>query len=637
MKNEIILAFNEVLEEKGLPREVIYDALQSAMVSAYRKSVNASTAQQVTAKIDLEKGEFQIFAEKEVVQSVQDDRTEVVLKVAKEYDPNAELGDMVLVESTPENFGRVAAQTARQVIQQKIREAERQMQLDYYAKQIGEIISGVVQATGSHGLTIGLEMKAEGTMPRKEMIPYERFRIHDRVRALVAEVKDSPRGPQIILSRTHRDFLRRLLENEVPEIFHGIVEIRSIAREPGQRAKVAVSATQQGIDPVGACVGQRGVRIQAIVRELHDEKIDVIEWNKDPHIYIAKSLSPARVNGVYLNDSHKEAKTALVIVPEDQLSLAIGRDGQNARLAARLTSWRIDIKSLPEAVSDWLFALQNEADLAERAQRYQEEIAKAEEIMTRKTEGRILSMDDYDVLAKFVDTMERDLLSERKEIQAEREKVMQEALKEIPQPAFQVELGKEILPESVLAILDDGGIRNLGELVLAMKTDPDSILSLPGIGPKTLEKIEEIIHNVGDLIPDELITPVEEQPEEELGASVEMPEEEAEEEPQPEETAPVIEEESVPEAVVEVEEETPAPETEPEQELSFEEMFNLESQKISTKAFSEEDFDESEEKDSKKKKKRKYQEIEYDPDLDVTLVKKKHKRGDEDWGWEDEG
>lgn len=635
MKNEIILAFNEVLEEKGLPKEVIYHALESAMVSAYRKSLNASTAQQVVAKIDLDKGEFRIFAEKEVVQSVQDDRTEVVLDVAREYDANANLGDMVLVESTPENFGRVAAQTARQVIQQKIREAERQMQLDYYAKQIGEIISGVVQATGSHGLTIGLEMKAEGTMPRKEMISFERFRIHDRVRALVAEVKDSPRGPQIILSRTHRDFLRRLLENEVPEIFHGIVEIRSIAREPGQRAKVAVSATQQGIDPVGACVGQRGVRIQAIVRELHDEKIDVIEWNKDPRIYIAKALSPARVNGVYLNETSSEAKTALVVVPEDQLSLAIGRDGQNARLAARLTGWRIDIKSLSEAVSDWLFALQNEERFAEKAELFQNEAAKAEEIMARKTEGRILNMEDYDTLAKFVDLMERGLYAERQEIIAAREKVVQEALQTIPKPAFNVTLNEDILPQSVLTILGESGIQNLGDLALEYKTNPDSILGLPGIGPKTLKKIEEVVEDLSQFIPaepepapieaeitEEIVEPAVEQIETETAgaeAVVEIPESISEMgEAEPEKTA---------------ESETEKPK---DNELSFEEMFKIETQKINGKSFEDEEQEDSTDKDDKKKKKRKFQEIEYDPDRDLTLVKKKHKRGDSDWGLEDE-
>ena len=364
MKNEFNLAFNEVLEEKQLPKDVIIKALESAMASAYRKAVNASNGQAVEAKIDLETGKFAIFAEKEIVDDVLDHRTEVTLEDALKADPNAEMGGMVMIDSTPADFGRVAAQTARQVIQQRIREAERMAQIEHFDKLVGEIINGVVQAVNVVGATVGLDMKAEGILARKEMIPGERFRIHDRVRALVAEVKDNPRGPQIILSRTHRNFLRRLLENEVPEIFHGVVEIRSIAREPGARAKVAVSATQQGIDPVGACVGIHGVRIQAIVRELHDEKIDVIEWNNDPVMYIAKAISPARVSGVYLVNAGEDNRTATVVVPEDQLSLAIGRDGQNARLAARLTGWRIDIKSLPEAATDAIAKLKNDPSLA---------------------------------------------------------------------------------------------------------------------------------------------------------------------------------------------------------------------------------------------------------------------------------
>ncbi len=237
MKNEFVLAFNEVLEEKGLPKETILEALAHALVSAYRKSMNVSSAQEIKAIIDLDKGEFGILAEKEVVEDVQNVLTEVTLEVAREYEPEAQLGDLVMVDSTPEDFGRVAAQNARQVIQEKIRQAEYTAQIEYYEKQLGEIISGIVQATNSQGMTIGLELNAEGTMPRKEMIPFERFRIHDRVRALVAEIKETGRGPQIILSRTHRDFLRRLLENEVPEIFHGVVEIRSIAREPGTAPK----------------------------------------------------------------------------------------------------------------------------------------------------------------------------------------------------------------------------------------------------------------------------------------------------------------------------------------------------------------------------------------------------------------
>ena len=278
----------------------------------------------------------------------------------------------MIVESTPEDFGRVAAQTARQVVQQRIREAERDAQMEYFGAQIGEIVNGIVQAANPHMITMGLDRKAEAKMPRSHQIPGERFRVHERVRALLHEVKDSPRGPEIILSRSHRDFLRRLLEDEVPEIFQGLVEIRSIAREPGYRSKVAVSALQAGIDPVGACVGIRGVRIQAIVRELHDEKIDVIEWNPDPAQFIAKALSPARVTGVFLDEQANGSKTATVVVPEDQLSLAIGRDGQNARLGAKLTTWRIDIKSLAEATSDALFKLSKDESFAEEAKQLEE-------------------------------------------------------------------------------------------------------------------------------------------------------------------------------------------------------------------------------------------------------------------------
>ena len=397
MKNEFTLAFNEVLEEKQLPKEVILKALESAMVSAYRRAVNASNAQHVEAKIDPETGHVDIYAEKEVVDAVQDARTEVSLPDAQKVDSEAEVGTMVVVKSTPQDFGRVAAQTARQVIQQRIREAERQAQMAYFDKQLGEISSGVIQAVNAQGVTVGLDMKAEGVMMRKEMIPGERFRIHDRVRALVFEVKDGPRGPQIMLSRAHRNFLRRLLENEVPEIYHGVVEIRSIAREPGERAKVAVAATQQGIDPVGACVGIRGVRIQAIVRELHDEKIDVIEWNSDPAMYIAKAISPARVSGVYLNERVSGGKTATVVVPEDQLSLAIGRDGQNARLAAKLTGWRIDIKSLPEAAGDTLNRIRTEAALASFLETDATVIENVEAALAKKAEGRPLTPEEFEV------------------------------------------------------------------------------------------------------------------------------------------------------------------------------------------------------------------------------------------------
>jgi len=659
MKNEFTLAFNEVLEEKQLPKEVILAALESAMVSAYRRSVNASSAQHVEAKIDPETGKVLVYAEKEIVDVVNDERTEVTLEDALKVDPEAEMGGMVIVETTPKNFGRVAAQTARQVIQQRIRDAERQVQLDFYQKQVGEIISGIVQAINSQGLTIGLEMRAEANMSRKDMIPKERFRIHDRVRALIAEVKDTPRGPQINLSRTHRDFLRRLLENEVPEIYHGVVEIRSIAREPGERAKVAVMATQSGIDPVGACVGIRGVRIQAIVRELHDEKIDVIEWNDDAAAFIAKAISPARVLGVYLSEEHGISRTATVVVPEDQLSLAIGRDGQNARLAAKLTGWRIDIKSLPEAASDALYRLQQEEKLAELAEAEKDSLPEIDALLVRKNEGRPLNPEEYDKLVKFVDRVEKatTVRVETKAVEPVAE-VVPEARHLIPDSAFETDILDSSLPEHISIILQGGGYRTIGDVALQMKLEPDKILGLDGIGARSIEKINALVDSI-------LLQPVEveeaieepvetaEEPALEVEAAAEAVEEapaasaqETVEEPTAVEV-PAAEQEAVIEAVEAEAFETEDTAIEPEaveevqqedEELSFEELFKLK-QDIVVEPRVDEDEEEEPGLDisKKKKKKRKGVQVEYDPDRDMVVRKKKHKRGGgglEDWDWD---
>ncbi|HSM23550.1 MAG TPA: transcription termination factor NusA [Anaerolineaceae bacterium] len=659
MRNEFTLAFNEVLEEKGLPREIIIKALESAMVSAYRRSVNASTAQIIDAKVDMETGKVTIFAEKEVVEEVQDERTEVTLEEARKYDNETELGMMVSVESTPKNFGRVAAQTARQVIQQRIRDAERQAQLDHYADQIGEIISGVVQASNAQGLTIGLEMKAEGTMLRKDMIPGERFHVHDRVRTLVSEVKDSNRGPQILLSRTHRNFLRRLLETEVPEIYHGIVEIRSITREPGQRAKVAVSATQSGIDPVGACVGLRGVRIQAIVRELHDEKIDVIEWHQDPAHFISRAVSPAKVSGVYLNEYAEGGKTATVVVPEDQLSLAIGRDGQNARLAAKLTGWRIDIKSVQEASSDALYRLQKDPAMAEMIDIEKENMVKVEELLAKKTAGGILNMDSYDFLNKFVERVEtRTFIRSKEEEEAEKNKL--KALQaQIPPSYFDATILDSGLPEHVNYILQEAGYNTIAELVIKMLQIPDDILRLNGIGPKAMNSIQSLMDSLPEVLATELeqskVEPeeiVEEQSETEipdveekvLDISDESVEEEDDKQELPEivevkDIEPIDEVESV--IIEEVEKETidKTPEEKepvtPEEELSFDELFALQSTNIDI-PFVEEDEDEdiSDKKAAKKKdkKKKRHVKVEYDDEEDVLIYRKIHKREDGlDW------
>ncbi|MBP1692723.1 MAG: nusA [Chloroflexi bacterium] len=666
MKNEFVLAFNEVLEEKQLPKDIVLDALQAAMVSAYRRAVNASNAQHVEATIDPESGKVLIYAEKEIVESVQDDRTEVLLKDAQKVDPEAKLGGMVVVETTPKNFGRVAAQTARQVIQQRIREAERDAQFNHYTKQLGEILSGVVQAVNNTGLTLGLDMKAEGTMPRNQMIQGERFRVHDRVRALLYEIKASPRGPQIILSRAHRNFLRRLLENEVPEIYHGMVEIRSIAREPGQRSKVAVVALQPGVDPVGACVGIRGVRIQAIVRELNDEKIDVIEWSPDPAVYIAKALSPARVAGVYLNEHAKGAKTATVVVPEDQLSLAIGRDGQNARLAAKLTSWRIDIKSLPEAASDAIHKLQTDGVYAALAANETDILPQIELILAKKAEGRPVTPEEYTVLTQFVDRVERGVIRQRQSEKMVDEERELQARANIPAAAFEIPLEDFEVSDRVYAVISEAGYQTVGDLMMQMFLDPDAILRLSGMGPKAMRELETAIEKLNEQAAAQVAAETAVEPIEEISPAAEAVESaEALEAPElvqpeptpsealetpsetlPETAAEVITEEaaqeeltpSEPEVVPAelagaVEEIAPVEATEEEVE-SLDTLFSLPADALAIRTYDEEEEEDEDDRGQKKKgkkKKKKYVEVEYDPDQDVMLVKKKRKRGEE---WE---
>jgi len=628
MKNEFALAFNEVVDRKELPKEIIMEALEAAMISAYRKAVNASQAQQVIAKINLEESQVAIFAEKEVVEEVQELYTEVTLEEARKFDPNAQLGDMVVVETTPENFGRVAAQTARQVIQQRMREAERSVQFEYYSGQVGDIVNGIIQATNVRQITLGLDKKAEGIMPQKEMIKGERFHVHDRIRALLLEVKDSPRGPQIILSRSHKNFLRRLLEGEVPEIYQGFVEIRSIAREPGQRSKVAVYALQPGIDPVGACVGVRGVRIQAIVRELHDEKIDVIEWNPDPMDYIAKALSPARVVGVFLDKYAKGVKTATVVVPEDQLSLAIGRDGQNARLAAKLTGWRIDIKSLVEAAGDAIHKLQSDPDYAEIAPLEAETIPAVEAVLAKKAEGRTVVAEEYTLLTRFVTRIEKKAIDRREaDVEAEQAK-LDEIRVSIPPRAFSTPLEELGLSPRFALLLTGEGYTTIGDLLFQMRLESDTILQLNGIGPKAMEEIEEKLEAY-------------------LQALKELPPEVAAE------IAATAEMVSLPEGGAAVSEAVPPVESAEGSggetsieapagpEVSLEEIFSRASERIEVKdaVLTGESGEDEEEKDStgasgkKKKKKKKSVEMEFDPETNMMVVRGKHKHGEEDsWG-----
>lgn len=470
MINQLKAAFDEIAGQRGLPNDVVIDALQSALVSAYRRDSGASSAQNIEARIDPKTGRARIFVEKEVVDDIFNDATEVLLEKARFYDPEANIGDtvMVQVESTTKKFGRIAAQTAKQVILQKIREAERESIYEEFIVKEGDLISGTVQNMNASVVTLQLGDRAEGILPRSQQIPRERYRQHEKLRVYLMEVKQGNKGPQIVCSRSHRNMLRKLLEYEVPEVYNGQVEIKSIAREAGYRSKVAVAALQEGVDPVGACVGMRGIRIQNIVKELADEKIDVIEWNPDIKNFISKALSPARVTGVYLDDDPYEGRTAIVIVPDDQLSLAIGREGQNARLAAKLTGWRIDIKSVTETVQGAMGNL-DIPPLDSITENYADLVAEMEGILAKKDENKAIMPEEYKQLARFADIAETLLEHEREEMRAEEEARIEAVRVTLPEELFRVPVDVLGLPRDIAEALEP--FENVGEVMLATLAD----------------------------------------------------------------------------------------------------------------------------------------------------------------------
>ena len=339
MSVEFMRAIDDLVKEKGISREVLIDAIESALVSAYKK--NYGTSQNVRVTIDRETGDVDVLMRRDVVEEVEDEFTEISLEDALEIDPRYQVGDVVEYQVTPRDFGRIAAQTAKQVVVQRIREAERGMIFDNYISRQGELITGVVQRISNETLFVDMG-NTEGILVASERTPGERYKVNDRIKAYIVDVRKSTKGPQIFLSRTHPGFVEKLFELEVPEIEDGTVEIKSIAREAGSRTKIAVYANDENVDPVGACVGTGGMRVKNIVDELFGEKIDITTWDDDPEVLISNVLSPAKVEKVMIED---EEKTATVVVPDYQLSLAIGKEGQNVRLAARLCGWKIDIKS----------------------------------------------------------------------------------------------------------------------------------------------------------------------------------------------------------------------------------------------------------------------------------------------------
>ncbi len=565
---ELMLAINQVCHERQLSIDVVLEAVEVALIQAFKKNYNGNHS--ITAQVDPKSGKATIFIEKMVVEAVQDERNEISLEQARAINPRVKEGELVAIDSTPEgDYGRIAAQTAKQVILQRIREAERDALYNTYAEREGEIVNGTVHKIDSHQVTLSLG-KVEAYLPRGEQIPTERYNEGQRLRAYVASVKKASRGPEIIVSRTHRNMLRRLLEVEVPEIYNGTVEIKSIAREAGYRSKVAVAALQEGVDPVGSCVGMRGTRIQSIVNELNGEKIDVVQWNPDLSYFIANSLSPAKVMNVMLSD--EKGKTAVVVVPDKQLSLAIGKEGQNARLAAKLTGWRIDIKSASEAITETLDKLKEDKVLRERLANKAEIFNLAANILSIKNPVDYSDV-ELNVLSQAIEAVNLAEMAIKRELKA---KMAAEA-----EVARQAAKTRDILAEAEAILTGQvPETADTEEVALEAETEPEIV------APAVVEEAVEV-----------------------------TPEVEAE----PETVA-----EEAQEAVAEVE--SMLAEPEPEKELlTFDEALAVE-------GWSDDETDESDDKEQDKKKGRqKKRRLVYDERLGEVVIERRRKpsrRGD---------
>jgi N utilization substance protein A len=666
MKSDFLLAFNQICSDRGLPREVVLEALQMALVSAYRRNVDSSANQNVTAEVDPETGKAHIFVEKQVVEEVTDPEQELTLAGARAIQPNAEVGDTLMIESTPKDFGRIAAQNAKQIILQRIREAEREARYAHYVQQEGEIVHGTVQSVKPQVVTLHLE-GTEAILPRSQQVPGERYSIHQRLRAYVLEVRKTSRGPQIVVSRSHKNMLRRLLELEVPEVFNGAVEIKAIAREAGSRSKVAVAARQPGVDPVGACVGMRGVRIQSIVNELGGEKIDVIEWNPDASAFIAKALSPAKVLSVQLEEDPIEGKTASVVVPDDQLSLAIGRSGQNARLSAKLTNWRIDIQGVTEAATwalrqinedpDVLPALGPVAELlptvASILRRHEQQKLPyhSEELLTMRqviegVKGYYASLRDAERARLMAEEAARRAAIESAE--SERRVAIEAARARIPPRAYEIPLAEMGLSARVLGHLERAELANVGEVMERLAEGDEGLLRLEGVGPKSLAEVKQCIETLAlpeieETVPTEEAVTAEADGAPLAEPAAEAPVEVAEEAPTAEE---VEKKEAIPEITGEAEAleavvEAPAEEVVAAGEALAEKVVTEEApaavevpELLLEEGEGEEDI-EAKLAEDRKRERRLRRQLVYDEELDVLVAHRRRKREDDVDEWEE--
>lgn len=513
MKSEVLLAFNQICSARGLPKQVVLEALESALLNAYRHTIGVnSLPPNVRAHINLESGEIRILATKQVVEQVTDEDLQISLEDARRIQPSARVGDTITVDCTPKDFGRIAAQNARQKMLQMINEAQRDIQYEHFAQQEGEIVYGTVQAITPQGITLNLG-NVEAILPRNQQVPGERYQPLQRLRAYVTEVRKTPKGPQITVSRSHKNMLLRLLENEVPEIKNGTVEVKAIVREAGSRSKVAVAARQPGLDPVGACIGPRGVRIQSIVNELNGEKIDVIEWDPDPAVFIAKALSPAKVLSVQLENDPVEGKTAAVIVPDEQLSLAIGRAGQNARLSAKLTGWRIDIQSVTEAAT-WALQQVNQDPRVLPALGPVAELLPTVAGALRRHEVEKLPYNNEELIAirQVVQAVRSYYTSLRnaewartsaaeeearravlEEAEAARRAEIEAARARIPPQAYTIPIAQLGISERVRERLQKAHITTVGAVMERLAEGDEGLLKLEGFGPRGLAEVKRAI------------------------------------------------------------------------------------------------------------------------------------------------
>jgi N utilization substance protein A len=604
-KSDFAVAFDQICNEKSLDKDIVLEAIEVALLTAYKKDFGSS--QNVTAKMDPETGQARLYISKEVVEEVQNEQFEISLAEARRINEEAELGELVTFEDTTEHFGRIAAQTAKQVILQRIREAERDVLFNSFVEREGELINGTVQNIMPQGVTLNLG-RTEALLPKSQQIPGEYYRLNQRVRAYVLEVRKTNRGPHIIVSRTHRNMLRRLLELEVPEIFNGTVEIKAIAREAGSRSKVAVGAVQAGIDPVGACVGMRGVRIQSVVKELNGEKIDVVEWNPDMGVFIANALSPAKVMNTYLNDNPNGGRTATVIVPDDQLSLAIGKGGQNARLAAKLTGWRIDIKSAIEAAEEALQKAQEEDIAQVAAVAGKKDILALAETILLKKEVAPPTAQEMRVLREAIDVVETAVTQEK------------------------VEEGVPIkslgLSTRVYNSLNQAGFATVEKILEKLAEGDKEMLATKNFGPKSLDELKDKLQANG-FIPVEEVEEVKE-----IEAVIEEPVE-AVEEAVMEVAAPEVEEvaEEVTEAAPTAEEEVPTEEAEPAEEPLEEEPILEHEKEEEIYEYEEEEEEDDELEERRRREKRR--ELVYDEELGKMVAKRHRKPGRHREEWED--